>query len=938
MKMAGIALAVMLVFSCASVQKKDSPASGSAMLPVDTSVQTGVFENGMAWQICENKEPENRIFLRLVVKAGSILEDDDQKGIAHLVEHMAFNGSEHFEKNELIDYFETIGMSFGPEVNAYTGFDETVYMLEIPADDPEILKTSFLVLRDWAAGLTFDSVELDKERGVVIEEWRLGRGANGRVMDAQIPFLFGGSRYAERLPIGDPEIVRTVNRQRVVDFYTKWYRPDLMSVTIVGDADSAVLLKGLSDSMGSIPAQKKSAKRKWYDIEKQKTSSTFVFKDPEIPYTTIQILEQFPATDLRTEKDLRSQLVRSIGFYAFNERMSEKILAGSPSLLAAQAGDQRIAKPSVFSFVGLVPATGAFIPGMKDVLEELTRLEQFGITSAELERAKQSILDSVKQQWLNKEKRHSGSIAASLVNQYLYGDVSLSVQDQFDLYNRIVPEISLEEIAASIKNWYTGRGKLLMVTAPETTTDIPGEAELFDLWQNWKPEIDLVAYEEKGLDRPLFDVSSLPAPGSIISEKTISKNGIKEWMLSNGARVVLYPTTYKTNEILFSAWSRGGISLVSDKDFPSAAISTSYANMSGLNGFSAVELQKKLSGKTVSAGPWLDESYEGFSGSSSIEDFESLFQLVSLYFTDPYFSPEAWTALRNQLETVSSSRKSDPNEMFSDLKVRLVYGDSIRRSNLTEALVAAMDPSQSEVSFRDRFADAGDFTFVFVGSIDENTLKQLATEYLAVLPSFGTKEKAKDLGIKFPSGVVKDSLSMGIEPKSQVFLSFGGKSEIEAWDFELFSSFVSLLETRLREVIREDLSGSYGISVQGSLVGEPKPVYEIAIEFGCEPGREESLTQAIFEQIDWLQNAPTPEKYISKLKENWKRKQEEGLKNNNWWINQIVTAEMQNISLETIYDTRSYLNELSGEAMQKLAKEYLTQDNYVKATLMPKKK
>lgn len=933
-----IAIVALLVFSCTSVQKKDSAGSGSDRLPVDTSVQTGVFDNGMTWQICQNSEPENRLFLRLAVKAGSILEDEDQKGIAHLVEHMAFNGSEHFEKNELVDYFETIGMSFGPEVNAYTSFDETVYMLEIPSDDPEILKTSLLVLQDWASGLTFDAEELDKERGVVIEEWRMGRGAGGRIMDAQVPFLFGGSRYAERLPIGDPEIVKTVSRDRVIDFYTKWYRPDLMTVTLVGDADPSVLLSGLSNTLGKIPAVKKPPKRNWYESKIQKKSSTLVFRDPEIPYTTIQILEQFPVSTLLTEKDLRSQLVRSIGFYAFNERMSEKILAGSPTLLAAQAGDQRIVKPTMFSFVGVVPAPGAFVPAMKDALEELSRLEQFGVTAEELERAQQSILDSVKQEWLNKDKVHSASIAGALVNQDIYGDVALSIQDKYDLYNRIVLEITREQVTSSINDWYTGRGKLLMITAPEAADDIPSDAELLNLWQNWKPETSLVAYEEKGLQRPLFDTSSLVAPGAIVSEKEIAKEGIKEWILSNGARVLVYPTSYKSNEILFSAWSRGGVSLVSDADFPSAVVSTSFATMSGLNGFSAVELQKKLSGKTVSLGLWLDEAYEGFSGASSVEEFETLFQLISLYFTNAQFSPEAWTAVRNQLETVSASRKNDPGEMFADLKVRLVYGDSVRRSTLTESFVASMNPTLSEASFRNRFADAGDFTFVFVGSVDETVLKQFATQYLAVLPSSGIKEKAQDVGIEFPAGIVSDALSMGLEPKSQVFLSFGGNTDIGNWDYELFNSFISLLETRLREVIREDLSGSYGVSVRGSLVSEPKPVYELVIEFGCEPGREEILTKAVFEQISWFQNDIVPEKYIGKLKENWKRNQEEGLKNNNWWLDQIVTKEMQNLSLETISDTKSYLKELSGVAMQNLAKEYLKQDNYVKATLMPQKK
>jgi len=927
----GAALAAALA-ACRTVPG-DGGITGRTPLVRNAVVTGGTLSNGMSWLTMRNSEPENRIYLRLAVRAGAILEDDDQKGIAHLVEHMAFNGTEHFAKNDLIDYFESIGMSFGPEINAYTGFDETVYMLEIPADDPAILEQSLLVMRDWAAGISFDPAELDKERGVVIEEWRLGRGASGRVQDRQIPFLLNGSRYAGRLPIGDPEIIKKIPRERVVDFYRKWYRPELMSIILVGDADPAVLQKAVEASLGTIPASASKQKRPEYPSKAQKKPGVLVIRDPEISYTTIQLMEQVRSSNARTAADLRRQIASDMAFSIFNNRLAEKTLAANPQMLAVQAGMQQVAKPGTFSFLGMVPSEGNFTQAFKELLAELGRIELHGVTEAELEREKSSALDGITQAWLERDKLNSAGYAGGLVQSELYGDVMISVQDRYDLYRAIVPQITLAELKNEIDRWYTGRGKLLLVTSSEKATDIPSDAELLDLWQNWKPETVLAAYTENNLDRPLYDLSG---SGKIVKEQTVSRDGIKQWTLSNGARVLIFPTAFKANEVLFSAFSKGGSSLVSDADFPSAAITTSFAQMSGLNGFSAVELQKKLAGKTVSAGTWLDENWEGLYGSSSTADMETLLQLANLSFTRPYFSADAYDALLSQLHTVARSRQNEPDEVFSDLKTRLMYGTNVRRANLSEDFVNAVKPEVAEAAYRARFADAGDFTFVFAGSLDEAKLKQYVETYIASLPSSERKEEAKPLGIAFPAGVREDVLKMGIEAKSRVFLAFGGRATAGERETELFDALASLLQIRLREVIREDMSGSYGVRVSGNLVTYPETTFEASIEFGCEPGREESLARAVLEQIEWLESAPVPETYMTKLRENWRRDQEEGLRNNRFWLNRIASFSMQGRPLDGIAATAEVTALLTGERMQAMAKKYFDTDNYVKAVLMPK--
>lgn len=930
-----------LTLSCASQKGNAKPSQlpdKSPALTRDSAILSGVMQNGMSYFILKNEEPKNRIFLRLAVQVGSILEQDDQKGLAHFVEHMAFNGTEHFEKNELVSYFESIGMSFGPEVNAYTSFDETVYMLEIPADSPEILEQALLVLRDWACAIRFDQEELDKERGVVIEEWRLGRGANGRVQDKQIPFIFGGSRYAERLPIGDPEIIKTINRERVVDFYKTWYRPELMSVTIVGDAKTETLQEALNSSLGTIPAQKNGIKRKSYSATFQKDPAVLIYKDPEIPYTTVQILEQHPAVSLATESSLRDALVNSIACAAFNNRINEITLGGNTDLLAAGLGSQRMIKSLQFSFLAFVPSPGNFDAAFSLAMTELERIEKYGITSEELEREKTNLLQSVKQAWLDRDKQHSANLSGAIVQDYLYGDTAISLQDRYYLYNRLIPSISLDDIAKKINTWFTGRGKLLMLTSSENAEDIPSEAALLSLWQNWNSSTSLASYEEKNLDRPLYSTETKEVKGSILSEEKLPFGNAFKWKLSNGAFVIGYPTDYKTNEILMSAWSKGGISLVSDADFPSAAIATSYAQNSGLNGFNAAELQKHLAGKMVSAGVWLDEAYEGLWGSSSVEDLETLFQIAALQFMQPEFSQGAWQNLYAQLETIAASRKTDPNEVFADLKNKLLYGNNLRRSNLSQELVKAMDAKTSEKAYRERFAGAGDFTFVFVGSFDKNKLKTLCETYLAVLPAGNITEDARPLNISFPTGITAENLSMGIDPKSRVYACFGGKTKIASDDYELFNALLSLLDIKLRESIREDMSGSYGIQVGGQLIGYPEESYEISIEFGCEPGREEELFAAVLKVIEKVKNGEITPTDVEKLRENYRRERETGLRNNNWWLSQIVTKEMQEIPLTTIEDGEHIPSLITAQKLSSLARNYLNTSNYVKAVLIPAKK
>lgn len=907
----------------------------SSPLEPDGSILSGTLSNGISWRVAHNAEPANRVFLRLVVKAGSALEADDQKGVAHLIEHMAFNGTEHFAANELVDYFESIGMAFGPEVNAYTGFDETVFMLEIPADDPKALDKALLVLRDWACAISFDPAELEKERGVVIEEWRLGRGAQGRVQDKEVPFLFEGSRYATRLPIGDPEIVKTVPTARILDFYHQWYRPELMTVVLVGDADPALLSSAIARSLASVPSSAQAVNRPEFPGALRKKGDALVIRDPELTYSSFQLLEQGAQAPVRTVGDFRARLVEGMAVSILNRRLDEKTLQQNPVLLGAQAGFQKIIKPTRFAYLGVVPVKDRFTEAFTQSMEELARAKEFGVTEGELAREKASVLDDIEQAWLNRDKVNSETRAGAIVQSVLSGNPALSLDERRDLYGALVPAVTAKDVNAVLKGLLSGKGTMLIASAPDSATDVPDSAALLALWKAWKPAAPLAPYAESGLSRPLFSPLPDSAAGSVVSERQLSANGVREWALSNGARVVWYKTDFKANEILFNAVSNGGTSLVSDADFPSASEAISYAELSGLNGFSSIDLQKKLAGKTVSVDAWVQDTREGLSGMASVSDLETLFQLVNLKFTRQTFTPEAWQSLVTQLNTLAASRESSPGEMFSDLKVRLLYGDSVRYANVSRALIERMDPRVAESSYRARFADAADFTFVFVGSIDEAKLRDFSERYIATLPATANRETARDERVPFPKGIRSDTLKKGIDPQSDVFIAFGGKPEISKYEYELFGQLLELLDIRFREVVREKMSGSYGVSADGYVTAYPVPMWELTIDFGCEPGREDALSAAVLDEIRKLAAAPIPDAYINKLREGVRRSQETGLKNNRFWVTRITQEILRGRSLDGISDTEGLVQAITGESMRAMVAKYLPADNYVKAVLVP---
>lgn len=926
-------VALLFTISCASTK-----ASDSQQLTSDPAVLSGKLENGMSYFIQRNTEPANRIMLRLVIRAGSNMEEDDQQGVAHLLEHLAFNGSENFEPQELVNYFESIGMNFGADVNAYTSFDETVYMLEVPADDPSMLDTGMLVFHDWACGLTLSQEELDKERGVVVEEWRLRRGLSGRINDTQLPLLLKDSRYAERLPIGKMDVIQNVPRQRVVDFYEKWYRPELMSVVVVGDVEPEKIQSLIQEVMGDIPASEKPIQSETYSVPLQTKPVVQIMRDPEQPYQLIQILEQVESHPITTVGDMKNTIITRMASSIFNMRLSEMSQSADSPWIDAAIASQFITHTTAFHLLGLLPLNDQFDKGFNTLLEEFLRYKKFGAIQGELDRAKQNILASAEQTWKNRDKINSSQLASDIVNSIVTGDTLVSVEEMYKIYQEVVPSITLEEVNEVAATWFKNLGTILFAVIPENTTNFPSQSELLAQWQNFKPTKPLEPYTEGNLDGDLMTIPG--QQGTVSYEGTLPGTDIQSYKMSNGATLLLNQTDFKHNEILFNAVSKGGLSLLSDKDFPSGAFAVSYNDLSGLNGFTPTDLQKKLAGKNVSLYTYIGNYNEQLTGSTSTQDLETLMQLIHLQFTAADFTDTAWANLMNSATLQAQSHGSQPDDVFSDKIIQLLYGDNIRKQPLTMTFLEKVNPQTAENVFTQRFADAGDFTFIFTGDFNQEKILELAATYLATLPATNSQEKAIWQELDFPKGINKAVVTKGLEEQSQVFIAFGGNlPTVDATtayqESEMLSMLRNLLDIRLREVVREEKGGTYNVSVNTSMELYPQRSFMVEILFGCQPGREQELTDAIIAEVENLRKNLVNQSYLTKLQESYRRSKETALKTNGYWARMAGSAALRGFSTTTIADADTIPSLVTPQAMRQLAQRYLDPSNYVVVFLEP---
>ena len=934
---------VLSVVSVVSAQQQPSKSTDGGTLtqpmPVDPQITMGQFKNGLRYYIRTTRKPEKRAELRLVVKAGSILEDDDQLGLAHFVEHMAFNGTKNFPKQELIAFIESLGMRFGAHLNAYTSFDETVYMLHVPTDKPGAMEKSFQVLQDWAQNISFDPAEIEKERGVVLEEWRGSRGAGMRNVEKIFPVAFKGSRYADRIPIGKPEIIQNARMERIKQFYKDWYRPDLMAVIAVGDFDKAAIEKLVTAYFGSLPEVKSPRPRQTFDLPDRTDTSYSINTDKETTTTSVEVHTLLPARRQGSIGVYRQKTVDQLFAGMLNERFAELGQKPDAPFVFGFSGRSSFLVPSKeIAFLNALVKEGAVENAMRALLTEAERVARFGFTETELARQKASMLRNYERLVLEKENALSSTKAAEYVRNFLTGETLPSADDEYALHQRFVPEITLVEINKLAREWFpvSAQNRLVVVTAPEKSgLVVPDESKLAAVIKD-VPAAELKPYVDTIGSAALL--ASLPAPGKITKAATDEKTGLTTWELANGVKVLLKPTNFRADEIVFRATSPGGTSLVSDAEYIPANSATQVITAGGLAKFSAIDLQKMLAGKIASASPFIGELQEGLFGNSSRKDLETMFQLIYLSFTQPRADANAFAVQATQARTFMTNQSVSPDFAFFEALTNSRFQNHPRRRMTTAATVDEWSLDKSLAFYKDRFADASDFTFFFVGSFDEAAMKPLVERYLGALPSLGRKESWKDVGIKTATGIVEKKVEKGIEPKSRAAIVFSGPFVFDQSQRVAIRAMSDILQNRLLEVIREELGATYSITAGANYAKFPKPEYSITIEFGSSPERTDDLIKRVFEEIEKFKTSGPTEKQLNDEKEALIREFETNSKQNGYLLSQIYLRHLHGEDQAGIWMVPEFYKKLDAATVQEAAKLYLDTKNYIKVTLFPEKK
>jgi len=925
-----------LLFSLGGYSQPAKKSIKEEIIPLDTAIKTGKLANGFTYYIRRNTEPKNRAQLYLAVKVGSILENDNQKGLAHFMEHMSFNGTKNFPKNELVNYLQKSGVRFGADLNAYTSFDQTVYQLPIPTDDPELFKNGMQIMRDWAQDAILDSVEIEKERGVVLEEKRSGKGAGERMQNKYLPVVFNNSRYSDRLPIGTEEVLKGFKAETLKQFYHDWYRPDLQALIVVGDIDVKQVEQMIKDMFSDLKKSSKPRARTEYKIPLLNKNQFISVTDNEFPYTVVQILIKHPETKLKTTSDLRTANIRSLFNQMIGARFSELMKQANPPFLQAGTNISGFLAGLDVASTVVYAKPGELEKGLKAALSETERVKLFGFTQSELDRAKQSYLTSMEAAFKEKDKTSSDNYVQEYVRLFLDEEASPGITYEYNFAKNVTPGISLTEVNALAKKYLVDKNRDVIIMAPEKEASaLPSEATV-NQWINEVRNEKLTAYIDQVSDKPLL--TTKPVAGKVVAENKIAEIEVTELTLSNGVKVVLKPTDFKNDEINFSAFSPGGTSLYSDPDFESASYSSSIVTRGGVGEFNSIQLPKLLTGKRVSVSPFIGERTEGISGFAAPKDLETALQLTYLYFTSPRKDKEMFEAMIAQQKGILENRSSDPNSVFADTVSAVLGNYNIRRTGPTLAKLEQINLDRAFDIYKDRFADASDFTFTFVGSFNVDEIKPLLEEYLGSLPSVKRVEKAKDLGIVLPAGKITKTVYKGQEEKATVRLVFSGDYIYNEDTNNQLDALGEVLQIKLIERLREEESGVYSPGTRMSYSKFPRNRYSFTVAFGCAPENIDKLVSATLDEINKIKTNGAQAGDIEKFLAEERRSTETQLKQNGFWL-EYINAQLQNNESPTqVLTYLESLKKINPEGLKETAKRYLSGDNFIKLVLLPEKK
>lgn len=904
-----------------------------AALPLDPAVRTGKLPNGFTYFIRHNEEPHKRVILYLVNKAGSVLENDNQRGLAHFMEHMSFNGTKHFPKNELIDYLQRSGIRFGADLNAYTAFDETVYQLPVPSDRPELLQGAFAIMRDWAQEATLDPAEIEKERGVVLEEKRLGKGAGERMRQLYWPVMLNNSRYASRMPIGQDTVLNNFKPEVIRAFYHDWYRPDLQALIVVGDVNVAEVENKIKREFSSLKNPVRERLRVNYAIPLTGKNQFVKATDKEMPSTVAEVIIKHKASELKTAADYRKVVMQAL----FNQMLAARIAEIS----------RRVDVPFVVAGAGISPLMGGLDsfdvnveakPGnlqaaIKAMWREAVRLQRFGFTGSELERAKTEYLSGMESMVREKNKTNSENYLREYQEYFLKGTAAPGIDVEYRLTKESLQSISLTELNDLVRDYIGKTNRDIILMAPEKDKgSLPDEKTA----TGWLAEVDLehlAPYVDKLSSKSLLSV--VPEGGQIKDEKFDKALDITTLTLSNGIKVLLKPTKFKNDEILFTGFSSGGTSLFSDQDFPSATNAAAIVTGGGVGNYNATELGKFMQGKQANVSPFIDENYEGINGSAVLKDLETALQLTYAYFTGPRKDSTIFNSMIARSKAALANRADDPGSVFSDTTKAILGNYNIRRTGPTIKKLEQINLDKAFEAYKISFSNAADFTFIFTGSFDVNQIKPLLEKYLGALPVSGVHREFKDLGIHIPSGRIEKIVYKGSEPKSTVLLVFSGDYDFSQEHNARMDALKEVLEIRLLERLREEESGVYTPSAFVNLTKIPQPRYSFVVQFGCAPQNVEKLVSSALDEIENIKSSRPSPINVGKWRAEEKNGLEPELKTNGFWINYLSRQIQNREKLDQISRYNELIDKVTPADIKAMATQYLGNGNFIKIILKP---
>ena len=906
-------------------------------IPLDPSVRTGTLSNGMKYYIKKNVKPEKKVEFRLAINAGSINEDEDQRGLAHFMEHMNFNGTKNFPENKLVDFLQSIGIKFGQHLNAYTSFDETVYMLPVPLDKPGNLDSGLKVMEDWAFNALLTDKEIEKERGVVLEELRLGLGADKRMLDQYLPKLAYNSRYADRLPIGKKEILQNFKPDALRRFHKDWYRPDLMALVVVGDVNVDEMEQKIKANFSKYQNPANARKRVDYDMPNHKETLISIATDADATSSSAQfyIKDDGPAKPDVTVNDYQKSIVEQLAATIVNNRLQELTNSEKPPFIFGYVSHSNFLRTKDAFQAYAMTKEGEQKNALKVLLEEVERAKRFGFSQNELDRAKSETLSNLEKSYNNRDKTESARLVMEYVRNFLNQEPIPGIEWEYELHKQYLPSVTLDQVNNILKNYIKDDSRVIVVTGPKKENAVlPTDAQLLATVDDVK-NAQLKPYEDKAAIKTL--VEPFKSNGKIVKTEADAKLGTTTFTLSNGAKVTYKKTDFKEDEIVFSAISLGGSSLISNEDIEKTQWAFPALSESGFNKYSKNDITKFLSGKQVSVMPYVGGISTGFNGNSTKKDFETLFQMIYGYFTNLNYDEASYNSYKAKQQGFLDNLLANPQTYFqSEVQKYLNQKNPRFFGILPDA--KAWEKTSYKLAYdiyKKSVANAGNFHFYFVGNVDENQIKQLSEQYLASLPSTKKSETYKDLGYRPLFTSTEKVIKKGKDPKSMVMIRFSGETKYNEQEDLAMRALGEVATIKIIEKLREDEGGIYGGGARGSLNKVPYGSYNFSINFPCGPENAEKLTKIALDELQKMIDNGPEQKDLDKFKEGEANDDVTNMKDNNYWLQNITSYQTQGGDKYSVLNYLTKVKALTVKDLQSVGKKYLTEKNRMVFTLMP---